>query len=177
MLDPDLDISALRIVNYPDPVLRRPTQPLREINARVVELANTMLDLMRERSGVGLAAPQIGLGLRLFVMNPSGEPEDDRVVINPTIKSRKGKCVDVEGCLSLPEINGKITRARQITLHCFDLAGNECTEDLTEFPARVAQHEFDHLEGILIIDRMSQVERQLVERDLRELAHEYQREA
>jgi peptide deformylase len=161
---------ALEIVTYPDLVLRRPAAPLSAIDGEVRARAREMLALMYENRGVGLAAPQVAWSVRLFVMNPTGEPEDERVYANPRIVAKsKEKEKAKEGCLSLPEIEGKIERFVRIRLAAMDLEGRPLEVDLENFPARVAQHEIDHLDGVLIIDRMSTAERALADPKLRDL--------
>ena len=159
----------LEILTYPDPALRRVARPLERIDDEVRARAKRMLELMYAGKGVGLAAPQVGWSVRLIVANPTGKPEDERIFINPEVRNRRGREVGVEGCLSLPEITGKIERAKKVELAAYDLDGREFKLDLDDFAARVIQHECDHLEGILIIDRMSPAERSRVERNLREL--------
>ncbi|RME74192.1 MAG: peptide deformylase [Planctomycetota bacterium] len=163
--------ASLEVLIYPAPVLRKVARAVQRIDAQLAAIAERMIELMVEHEGVGLAGPQVGLPLRLFVMSPSGEADDARVVINPEIIAR-GRSRDtlVEGCLSLPEIRGKIERPVTITWRYQDLEGTVHEERLTGFPARVAQHEFDHLEGILITDRMRPAERRRAERQLLELA-------
>ncbi len=161
--------QTLAVVIYPDPVLRKRAQPVTRIDDALIAIAHRMLELMVEHKGVGLAGPQVALSERIFVMSPSGEREDGRVVINPEILARGGRVTDTEGCLSLPEIHGKIERARSIRWRYYDLEGKLIEEELRDFPARVAQHELDHLDGILITDRMRPAERAIVARQLREL--------
>jgi peptide deformylase len=170
-----VDASSLEVVNYPDPVLRKTARPVTEIDDALVAISERMLELMVEHKGVGLAGPQVALSTRLFVMNPTGEPEDNRVVINPQVLARRGRESMTEGCLSLPDIQGKIERPTWIRWRYFDLDGGEVTEELSGFPARVAQHEIDHLDGILITDRMRPAERSVAERQLRDLEERYAR--
>jgi len=115
---------------------------------------------MHEARGVGLAAPQVGLPWRLFVANPTGEPGDDRVYINPRLSnpSRETSTHD-EGCLSLPNITGEITRPTRITIDALDEQGQPFQLTSDELPARVWQHETDHLDGILILDRMPAIDK------------------
>ncbi len=168
---------ALEIVKYPDPILRRVAAPIAEITEEVRARAKEMLELMYRGRGVGLAAPQVAWSARLFVMNPTGDPRDERAFVNPRIVARsKEKAKAKEGCLSLPDIEGKIERHVRIRLEALDLEGRAVALDLEEFPARVAQHEIDHLDGVLIIDRMSAAERTLADPKLRDLVHRAARE-
>lgn len=169
-----MDANDLAIVHYPSKALRKRCAPITEIDDDLVAVTERMLALMYEGRGVGLAGPQVGLSKRLFVMSPSGDraQEDARVVLNPVIERRRGKQTDIEGCLSLPGLNARVERAEAITLRYFDLDGDEVEVELEGWEARIAQHENDHLDGVLIIDRMSAGERSLAEPRLREMARE-----
>lgn len=168
--------SGLVIVCYPDPILRQVAEPLLEIDPEIAALARAMLVLMKESKGVGLAAPQVARGIRLFVSNTTGKPEDDRVFVNPEIlRSHAPKEEREEGCLSLPGIKGKIVRPARISYRSFDLDGNESMGDLDGLAGRVFQHELDHLDGILITDKMGPAERHQAERLLKDLVREYGR--
>src|SRR5688572_4213107 len=107
----------LKIVLWPDPRLKKISKPVESFDASLKELSGRMLQLMREAKGVGLAAPQVGLNIRLFVMNATGEPEDDRVYVNPTLSGGDDDEEAEEGCLSLPEIHAKIVRFKQMKLN------------------------------------------------------------
>src|SRR5947207_2521962 len=106
----DPDIENLTIIKYPDPRLRKVAKPVTVFDERLRRIAQRMLELMRKNEGVGLAAPQLGLDLRLFVANPTGKPEDDHVYVNPVLSDADGGEDYEEGCLSLPEIKVVITR-------------------------------------------------------------------
>mgnify|MGYP002623045794 CR=1 FL=1 len=165
-----IDPSKLVIVNYPHPVLREKAKPIGKITEEVVAVAIRMLQLMHEAPGVGLAAPQVGLSWRMFVANPTGEAEDDRVFINPTLSDPSRSVEDYEeGCLSLPDIRAIIRRPKAMTVTATDLDGKEFTLTSDELPARVWQHEFDHLEGVLILDRMSLADKVANKRKIKEL--------
>ena len=116
-----------------------------------------MFQLMRLDKGVGLAAPQVGHNIRLFVMNATGKPEDDRVYINPVLTEAEGDEEAEEGCLSIPELRVKIWRAKRLRIEAQDLNGQPVVQTDYGFVARVWQHETDHLNGVLIIDRMGAV--------------------
>jgi len=165
-----VDPSRLRIVFYPDPVLRRKAEPIGEVTDEVRLVADRMLDLMREAKGVGLAAPQVGLPWRMFVVNATGEPGDDHVFINPHLSdpSRTQTSVE-EGCLSLPDIRAQIMRPQGITINALDLQGQPVQYTSDDFPARVWQHEFDHLEGILILDKMDRLDKIANRRQIKRL--------
>jgi len=168
-------MSALDIVKFPDPILRKKAAPIEEIDDAVRDRAKQMIALMHRDKGVGLAAPQVGWSARLFVMNPSGKPGEERVLVNPVIAPKgKAKARSNEGCLSLPEINGKIERFEAVVLKAYTLEGERVEETLEGFPARVAQHESDHLDGVLIIDKMSEAERSVAESRLKDMTWFYE---
>jgi peptide deformylase len=155
-----LDPDQLSIVLYPAKALRQVAAPLPGVTDEVRRVAQRMLELMHEARGVGLAAPQVGLSWRLFVANPTGEPEDDRVFINPKFSNPSAEThTREEGCLSLPHVTGEITRPVQITINALDIQGNPFQLTSDELPARVWQHETDHLDGILILDRMPAIDK------------------
>ena len=120
--------------------------------AAVVE---KMKAIMVEEKGVGLAAPQVGLGIRLFVASPSGKAEEAVAFINPVLMDEEGSEEGEEGCLSLPDIRIKVTRFKKLRVEALDLKGQPFSQNLEDFSARIVQHENDHLEGILLLDRMS----------------------
>jgi peptide deformylase len=168
--------DPLRIINWPDPRLKKPSAKIETIDAPLRELAARMLELMRESHGVGLAAPQVARNIRMFVMNATGEPGDDKVIINPILIEADGNAEDEEGCLSLPDIRVQVVRCTKITVTGQDLEGKPVEMELADFPARVWQHEFDHLNGTMIIDRMGPVARMALRRKLKELEEAYEQE-
>ena len=146
------------------PVLRAKARPLEkaEIRGAVVQkLIDDMIETMAEYHGVGLAAPQVHEGVRLFVATiDAGDEEDEEsepiAVINPEITIAGPDVVeDWEGCLSIPDIRGRVPRAREITVRAFDRTGARIELSAHDFPARVIQHETDHLDGVLFFDRMT----------------------
>ncbi|MCE9589015.1 MAG: peptide deformylase [Planctomycetes bacterium] len=168
------DPAKLRIVLYPDPVLRAKAKPIPAITDEVRAVAQRMLQLMHEAPGVGLAAPQVGLNWRLFVASPSTDPNDDMVFINPVLSAPGRELEDYEeGCLSIPQVTGEIRRPKAITVEAIGLDGATFRLTSDELPARVWQHEFDHLEGTLILDRMTPMDRMACERQLKELETDY----
>jgi peptide deformylase len=158
-----------QIVFFPDPRLLKVSAPVSRFDADLTLLAARMLQLMRDARGVGLAAPQVGLNIRMFVMNPTGQQEDDRVLINPEITDPADAEEAEEGCLSLPGINALINRARTLHIRAQDLSGRWFERTEVGWPARIIQHEFDHLNGILILDRMGAVARMTNRKTIREL--------
>lgn len=169
-----IDLDSLKVVHYPDPVLRKRAQPVDVTDPEVLQVARRMVELMHDANGVGLAAPQIGLSWRIFVTNHTGEPGDDRIYLNPelTEPSRQTHPHE-EGCLSLPEIVAEVTRPTAITLTATDLEGQSFTMTDDGFLARVWQHEFDHLEGTLILDKMTPFDRKANRRAVKALEDAY----
>ncbi len=154
------DPQKLKIVYYPDPVLRKVAAPIEEIDDSWAKIAEKMCELMREAEGVGLAAPQVGLSKRMFVANWTGDSADDLVFINPELKDAADEVGPYEeGCLSIPEVRGEVRRPLGITIEAQNLMGERFTMTSDELPARIWQHEYDHLEGVLILDRMGPMEK------------------
>ena len=147
------------VVLFPDPVLRKETQDVEHFDDDLRATVAGMLERMFESHGVGLAGPQVGLTQRIFVLNDEGDPEKperNMAIINPTIKKTFGKKSRLEeGCLSLPGVNADITRPDGCLLHAFDEHGNEYEKEFTGFLSRIIQHEYDHLQGVLLVDRMT----------------------
>ena len=162
-----------RLIFYPDPRLRKVSEPVTQFDSSLADLTKRMFELMRLEKGVGLAAPQVGVNLRLFVANATGKPEDDRVIVNPVLHDAEGSELDEEGCLSLPKIRTEVDRATKIRLQGQDLDGKPYELHGEDFEARVWQHETDHLNGIMLIDRMPFTARMAARRRLRELEEDY----
>jgi peptide deformylase len=147
----------MNIVHYPHPALRHPAKPITSIDAEIRRYAAQMIDLMYENKGLGLAAPQVALPFQLLVMNFAGDPErkdQECVAINPIILERKGHQEETEGCLSFPGLYQKVRRARSVTVQAYDLDGRLFEMRVSDLPARIWQHEVDHLIGVLFIDKM-----------------------
>ena len=154
--------GPLEIVRYPDPRLLKKTAPVADITDEVRARVKAMLALMYEDRGVGLAAPQVGWSVRLFVLNPTGdprEPAEELVLINPKLLKKAGRVSGEEGCLSFPGIYVEVARAKNIVIQWTDLDGKPHEEPWSDWKARIFQHEFDHLENILLSHRMSPAER------------------
>ncbi len=146
------------IVLWPDPILSQICAPIEQIDAPVQQLATDMLETMYDAPGRGLAAPQVGVLLRMFVMDTAWKDGDrtPTVVINPNITDRSDQSViGPEGCLSIPGVTADVTRAAEITMQWTGLDGSLFVERLTGFTAICAQHEFDHLEGRVTFDRLT----------------------
>ena len=151
-------MSDLKIVYHPHPALRWKSKDVTRIDAQLKDWVGQMFELMYQARGIGLAANQVALPYRLFVVNPTGdpdEPDQEQVFINPQIVKRNGSEDSEEGCLSLPEIYGPVTRAERITVEAFDLDGRDFSMELSGLPARVVQHENDHLDGVMFTDRVT----------------------
>ena len=149
--------AELRVVRYPHPTLRHLSKPLKKIDREIHAIVRRMFELMYQHNGIGLAANQVDLPYRLFVLNLKGKQGEgeERVFINPMLSAPKGLAEAEEGCLSLPELYADVKRAEKITLSAFDLEGQPLRLELDGLFARAAQHELDHLDGKLFIDRLS----------------------
>ena len=158
------------LVLHPDPVLREPAREVERFDEELHELVAHMKRLMREHEGVGLAAPQVGRSVRLFLCNSGAEGEEDQVFINPEVLEADGpQDWAEEGCLSLPGIHGRVRRPTRIRLRARDLEGEPFEVESDAFLARIWQHELDHLNGVLIIDRMRPIDRMAARRALKDL--------
>lgn len=166
-------IAKLRIVSHPDPVLRKRARPVEGFDDNLSVLAERMCALMHERNGVGLAAPQVGVSLRMFVWNATQEPEDDQVCINPRFARLEGQVEFEEGCLSLEGVNVKVKRAMVAEMDAQRLDGSSFTTVGEDIIARIWQHEGDHLDGRLLLDYMSPAEEIVNRRAVKELEAKY----
>ena len=166
-------LSKLRIVLFPDPILKKKAAEVSQLGEPVRALAERMLELMREDKGVGLAAPQVGVGLRMFVCNATGEPADDLVCINPQLVELSGAEEREEGCLSIPGATVTMRRAVRAVMQAIDVEGRLFQLAQSDLPARIWQHEIDHLDGRLIIDNMSTADEIANRRVLKQLKEKY----
>jgi len=165
-----MDVDALQVRIYPDPVLKQIATPVSAIDEGVRALAGRMIDLMYAADGIGLAAPQVGVSKRLFVTRDPDDAVRALVWINPVLDViDEGMASDSEGCLSLPDIDVNVQRPTGIRIRGVDLDGREMVMESCEHIARVWQHECDHLDGRLIIDRMSTMDRLRCRRAIRAL--------
>ncbi|HEV3328970.1 MAG TPA: peptide deformylase [Acidimicrobiales bacterium] len=144
-------MSELQIRTYGDPVLREATREVEEIDGRIAALADTMIETMRAAPGVGLAANQIGIAKRLFVYDAGEGPV---TVVNPRLVESEGEYTYLEGCLSVPGYAWEITRPNRVHLVGRDLDGNELSLEADEYEGRIFQHELDHLDGVLLVERL-----------------------
>lgn len=167
------NIDKLRIINYPAPVLLKVASPVEFFDGQLSALAERMLHLMRQDQGVGLAAPQVGISLRMFVCNATGEPEDDLVIVNPRFLELNGGEEANEGCLSLPGVTVDVRRAKSVVLDANDLRGEGVRLAAEDLPARIWQHETDHLDGKLILDYMSPSDEIANRRAIKQLKDDY----
>lgn len=163
----------LKIILYPDPRLKKVSAEVIAFDDNLRALVTRMFELMREAKGVGLAAPQMGQNVRLFVINPTGKPEDDAVYVNPVLTEAEGEAEGEEGCLSLPNINIDVYRSKSMRMDAQNLAGEKFTQTANGYLARIWQHEFDHLNGILLTDRMGPVAKLANRRVLKDLEAKY----
>ena len=148
----------MHIIQYPHPTLRHVSKPLKRVDQDLVAAVRKMFELMYEAKGIGLAANQVDLPYRLFVINLASAPaavDPEFGFLTPVLTSRKGNAEAEEGCLSLPGVYGDVKRSERVTLNAFNLAGQELHMELDGLFARAVQHEIDHLDGILFIDRLS----------------------
>ncbi|WP_353066563.1 peptide deformylase [Tunturibacter psychrotolerans] len=159
------------VVKWPDPVLAKRGETVTVFDAKLKKLTDEMFESMYEAQGIGLAAPQIAISQRITVIDVSFKknPEEKIVLINPEIIEREGKQVEEEGCLSLPEIREKVSRAEWVKVKAQDVTGEWFEIEGTELLARAMQHEIDHLDGVLFIDRLSRLKRDLVIRKIKKL--------
>ena len=151
--------QSMRVLSYPAPFLRRQVKPVQEITPELVEIVRGMFQTMYSARGVGLAASQVGLDMSLFVLNVTGEPDDEHVFINPEIVELRGDTLELEGCLSLPGLEAKVRRSAYVRIRAQDLQGEFFEMEGEDFLARALQHETDHLNGTLFIDKIGPASR------------------
>jgi len=159
----------LSIVTFPDPVLYKKSKELKDINEEIKELVESMIEIMYEARGIGLAAPQIGKNLRIFVFDlsdPKSEKRRPHCLINPVITAYEGEDEAEEGCLSIPNVRENIKRWAKVEIKGVDINGNERCWEASGLLARVFQHEIDHLDGILFIDRLNPIKRRIIKKRL-----------
>jgi len=159
------------IVLFPDPVLRRPAAVVDRFDTALGELTRDLAETMYDAPGVGLAAPQVGVGARVAVVDVApGRPESKlHVFVNPAIVESEGRVAGDEGCLSIPGLSEKIDRPRCVRVRAVDVAGEPFELEAEGFLARAICHELDHLDGVLIVDRLSGLRKELAMRRLRRL--------
>lgn len=159
---------------YPDPVLRKRSDEVATFDEELERFVASMYQRMQASHGVGLAAPQVGHRRRILVLNPTGEPADDLALVNPVIVERSGPATTFEeGCLSFPEIFAEVVRPDRCRVKAFDVRGAPIELELEGFKSRIVQHEYDHLEGVLLVDRMSPGDKLRHKAALEELVESY----
>ena len=156
-------MALRKILHYPDPVLKQKAVPVTEFDAELKQLAEDMVETMYAAPGVGLAAPQVGVLQRLIVLDCSAkdEPADLLIAVNPEVLSGEGESLEEEGCLSVPGYWACVKRQANVTMRYQDLDGNPCEREAEGLLAVGIQHEIDHLDGVLFVDRLSPLKRSM----------------
>jgi peptide deformylase len=171
-------MAILEILQYPHPILKKKTQPIQKIDPTIRRLIQDMAETMYAAPGVGLAAPQVGHPLRLAVLDitPANQAKNLVVLINPEIVVTEGECLWEEGCLSVPDYSEEVKRKKKVVVRCQNLAGEnlEVVGD-NNLLSIALQHEIDHLDGILFIDRLSKLKRDLFKKKLQKESKEGKR--
>lgn len=168
-------MAILPIKTYPDPVLREPAKPVTVIDAKLRQLAADMIETMQDANGVGLAAPQVGVSLRMAIVDFDPENGDPRVLINPVITKRRGrKEVGDEGCLSFPGLRSRVKRNPGVICEAQNLDGEFVEYQAEGLSARAVQHELDHLDGMLFVDKVGPSDKQSIQGELEEMEQNYE---
>jgi peptide deformylase len=168
-----IDVAKCRIMHYPAEVLGVRARPIEKVDDNIRRLVDKMIDIMLEKKGIGLAAPQAGVSLRLFIISLDGSRENVKVYVNPTV-TPNGELGSIdEGCLSVPGIYTKVRRYKKCKVTATDLDGNEFTDQAEGLYARALQHEHDHIEGMTIVNRMGQTARIVHRRQLKKLQEQH----
>lgn len=168
----DIDVERCQITHYPAEVLGRRAEPVEKIDDSIRQLIEKMTNIMLENKGVGLAAPQVGVPLRLFIISLDGSRESVKVYINPAVTPIGELDSTEEGCLSVPGVYTKIRRYKKCEVTASDLDGSEFTEEAEGIYAKALQHENDHINGLTIADRMSSAAKIVHRKQLKKLAEE-----
>ena len=159
-------MAVLKVRKYGDPVLRRRAAPVREITPEIRRIVDDMIETMYDEVGIGLAAPQVGISLRLIVIADE-EGRSVQALLNPAIVDQGGAATGEEGCLSIPGVFAQVARAAWVTVAAHAVDGKPLTINARGLRARVLQHEIDHLDGILFIDRVDAVTRDRIKRKIK----------
>ena len=167
-------MALLPIRQYPDPVLRQRCREVEAFDQALAELARNMVETMHGAPGIGLAAPQVGVELRLAVVDLSVGEDPDALItlINPVLVEREGLDVETEGCLSIPDLSEKVVRPERVRVAARSLSGDPFELETEGLLARAIQHEIDHLDGVLFVDRLKGLRRERAKRHLRRLVQE-----
>ena len=166
----------MELVYYPDPRLRDVSKKIATVDAQIRESVPLMFEIMYKARGIGLAGPQAGLGRRIIVANLSGDPkkkDEEQVFINPEILGKEGKLLEEEGCLSLPGMAAQVPRAERVLVRYQDLDGKTIEREAEMLESRLFQHEIDHLDGILIVDKMTPADRKQWAALLKEMEEDF----
>ncbi len=153
-------MAILPIKTYPEPVLTLKAKPVEVFNKKLLQFFDDMIETMYTDDGVGLAAPQVGVSKQILIASPQNQPGTETVICNPVIEKSEGSQIGPEGCLSFPGIFADVPRARWIRLRYQDKTGKTIVQEMEDFFARIIQHEMDHLNGVLLIDRVNLVVRE-----------------
>ena len=159
-------MAVLKVRKYGDPALRRSAAPVGEVTPEVRQIIADMTETMYDEVGIGLAAPQVGVSLRLIVISDE-EGRGVQALLNPAIVDRSGEVTGEEGCLSIPGVFAPVTRAARVTVEARSVDGKPLTIDARGLRARVLQHEIDHLDGVLFIDRVDPMVRDRIKRKIK----------
>ncbi|HDP98703.1 MAG TPA: peptide deformylase [bacterium] len=167
-------MSDLRVIKYGNPILRLKAQKIDKVDADIRRVVDQMVEIMWDEAGIGLAAPQVARSIQLLVVDHSLIDEDGKptAYLNPEILSAEGESIMEEGCLSLPDIREEVKRPAAIRLRYQNIDGEMLEKNFDGLTARVLQHEIDHLDGILFIDRISPMKKQLLNKELKSIAAE-----
>lgn len=167
-------MAVLPVLLYGSPIIRQKSLPVTNIDETIQQLIDDMIETMYAAPGVGLAAPQVGRLSRVIVLNPSErqDPNSLLALINPELVEVEGEVVEEEGCLCIPDLRERVVRHRRALVRGYDRNGKEVEVEGTDLLARIFQHEVDHLDGILFIDRLSPVKRDIVKRKLKKMLAE-----
>lgn len=160
-------MAILKLEKYGSPVLREKALPVTKVDDEIRELVKNMIETMYAEGGVGLAAPQVGVSKRIIIVDT--EEQGIIVLVNPAIIKREGETKEEEGCLSVPGIYSPVRRSSTVTVEALDLEGNKVRISQEGFLAVALQHEIDHLEGYLFIDRLSPAKRLMIKDQLKEI--------
>jgi peptide deformylase len=164
-----VDIEKCQITHYPAKVLAEPSKPIDKIDDNIRQLTLKMAEIMFENKGIGLAGPQAGVPLRIFIICLDGNKDNIKVYINPTVTGSGDVVANEEGCLSVPGVYTNIRRFEKCTVTATDLDGKSFTQEADGLYARCLQHEFDHIEGTTIVNRMSQTAKIIHRKKLKKL--------
>ncbi len=168
-------MPQLQLATFPHPVLRHKSKPIMRVDQGLKDIVTEMFEIMYQYEGVGLAANQVELPIRLFICNPQGKKGEgqEMVFINPVISRPRGIEEKEEGCLSLPGIRAPVKRSKSVWVNGYDLTGKEIKEEVNGFLARIIQHETDHLDGVMFVDRLSEEQLRSLSKSFETLAEDH----